>query len=106
MVARELPDLLYVARDRLVAMVDAESVLGLGRSPSAQRIEEPIRSHHVLPGDSQHVPPAGQHLVGGVEKPSYLVCMDGVQSSGRKGRLEMRSPCQLRRRPVSIPRKA
>src|SRR5690242_20843350 len=106
MVARELPDLLYVARDRLVAMVDAETVLGLGRSPSAQRIEEPVRSHHVLPGDSQHVPPAGQDLVSGSDKPSHLVGWDGVQSSGGKGSLEARGLGQLRIRPVSVPRQA
>ena len=106
MVARELPDLFHVARDRLVAMIDAEAVLGLGRSSATQRIEEPIGSHHVLPGDSQHVPPAGQDLVRGAEEPSYIVRWDGVQSPGRKGRLEARGLSQLRLHPISIPRKA
>jgi hypothetical protein len=66
-------------------MIDTEAVLGPGRSSATQRIEEPIRSHHVLPGDSQHVPPTGQDLVSSAEEPSYIVCWDGVQSSGRKG---------------------
>ena len=106
MVARELPDLFHVACDRLVAMVDAEAVLGLGCSPATQRIEEPVGSHHVLPGDSQHVPPAGQDLVSGADQPSHVVCWDGVQDSGGKGRLEARGLGQLRLRPISIPRQA
>ena len=85
MVARELPDLFHVARDRLIAVIDAEAVLGLGRSSASQRIQEPVGSYHVLPGDSKHLPPPGQDLVSGADKPSYVVCRDGVQSPGGKG---------------------
>ena len=92
MVARELPDLFHVARDRLVAMIDAEAVLGLGRPPATQRIEEPIRSHHVLPGDSQHVPPAGQDLVSSTDQPSHFVCRDERPGLRREGATRSEGP--------------
>src|SRR5579859_8149488 len=103
MVARELPDLFHIARDGLVAMIDAEAVLVLGRSSATQRIEEPIGSHHVLPGYSEDFPPATQELVSSTEEPSYIVCRRGGQSPGGKRRLEARNPGQLRLRPISAP---
>ena len=62
--ARELPDLLYISRDVLGAVVDLEAILSLRSSPTGDGIEEPVRVHHVLARDSQNVPLPRKDLLG------------------------------------------
>src|SRR6266487_2688010 len=104
MVARELPDLFDVARDLLVAMIDVEAIVGLRRSPAAQRVEEPVGSRHILPGYPQYFPPAGQDLVRGAEQLPYVLGRDGVQGPGRKRRPEARDPGEPGRHPAGVAR--
>ncbi len=61
---RELPYLLHIAGDPLIAMIDAEAVIGLGRPSGGDWIKKPVWIGEVIPCYAQENPASGQDLVG------------------------------------------
>ena len=84
-VAGELPHRLDVARDRLVAVVDAGTPAAVWGAPAGDRVEEPVRVHDVGSRGAEHLPVTGEQPVGGGDEPARGLRRD-LRPDARCGR--------------------